>query len=68
MIIKYNNIVKDQFVYQKYQKNKNNNYNYLLKFGSWLKNKWLSTNNENMLKFLFTSTKPWNETKLAVSE
>ena len=39
----------------------------LLKIGSWIRNRF-KKNNENTLKFLFTSSKPWNQWKLAVSE
>lgn len=62
------NLSKHQDVYTKYQKNQKNNYNYALRLGVWLKNKLTQRSNENTLKFLFTSNKPWNQWKLAVSK
>jgi len=34
----------------------------------WLKSKIIQRNNDNTLKFLFTSNKPWNQWKLAISK
>jgi len=61
-------LTKHQDVFTKFQKNQKTNYNYAIKFGIWLKNQFLQRNNENTLKFLFTSNKPWNQWKLAVSK
>ncbi|CAF1064877.1 unnamed protein product [Brachionus calyciflorus] len=60
-------IDKDDNIYVKYQKSQNSG-NVLSRFGSWMKGKFRFGSNENALKFIFTSSKPWNGWKLAVSD
>jgi hypothetical protein len=59
------NLNKDLNGYSKYQKSQSNNY--VSKVSSWVKNKFGFSTNQTALRFLFSSSKPWNQWKITVS-